>query len=109
MGRSTAEYAFKRDNALVEILRECKGRENCKKANELAKLLWSKGYSDKSASIHTIVSRIKKERTLPICFCADGYFWATTRSEIENTVAELESRRAALQEHIDHLKQFLVF
>ena len=112
MGRrigDTEEYLFERDNAIVRILREFKGKNNCIKAKELSARLSLIGYTETSSALRGILARIKKDRTLPICFCDDGYFWATSQSEIRETIDALEAKMRGLQEHIDHLKQFLVF
>lgn len=107
-GRSTDEYVFARNNALVEILKSCKGKQNAIKSFEIARRLGEKGFSDSASSIHLTVSKLKKERTLPILFGVKGYWWALTRTEILETINELEMRRDALQEHIDHLRQFVI-
>lgn len=56
-----------------------------------------------------MINDIAKEWGLPICFInAKGYFWATQKSDIQETIADLQSRINALQEHINHLKGFII-
>ena len=45
---------------------------------------------------------------IPICGVnGAGYYWATTDGEIQETIADLESRKTALSEQIAHLKKFV--
>jgi hypothetical protein len=63
----------------------------------------------KMTSVYNAIIKIMYERSAPICFSnGKGYYWAQTREEIESTIADMEMRRASLQEHIDHLKNFII-
>ena len=66
MGKKSQLYVFNRDNLIVGIIRQHEGLENAIKSTEIVKLLKDKGYNTKSESIHTIMSKIIRERNLPI-------------------------------------------
>ncbi len=106
MSRNT----FERDNLVVNILIEHRGKEDPITQKELQSVLESHGYKIAHWSIGQVVNRIAYQRKLPICYVnGKGYYWASRRSEIEDTIADLRSRMNALQEHIDHLSKFLLF
>lgn len=101
--------AFKQDSLLLEFMKEHKGEENIVSSKEISKFLSNNGYSTKINIVHSIIKRIIYERNAPICYSnAKGYYWAKTKSEIERTIADMEMRRNALQEHINHLKNFII-
>lgn len=109
MARRTVIDTFKLDNLLLDFMRERKGEENCVSSREIHKFLSEKGYSCKWECVNSMITRIMYERNAPICSLnRKGYFWAKNRTEIENTISSLESRRSALQEHIDHLRNFII-
>lgn len=98
---------FKRDNLLLEFLKSHKGKSNMVTSKDVKKFLADNGY--KTSNVGNVISKIMYERNAPICFSnGKGYYWAQTREEIENTIADMEMRRASLQEHIDHLKNFII-
>ena len=49
---------IKRDNLLVEFLREHKGAKNCVSNKEIAKYLNDKGYAIKVGSTHGVVRKV---------------------------------------------------
>lgn len=109
MPKMTTIDSFKRDNILLEFMKEHRGKRNNATSKEIADFLNSRGYETNTASVHSMVKRVMYERNAPICHInSKGYYWATSRDEIEATIADLEMRRVALQEHIDHLKNFII-
>ena len=99
----------KRDNLLVEYLLEHKGRENAVSRYNIAEFLTDNGYEQKASTVHIIISSILKERHLPICSInGKGYYWAKTKADILASIEELQSRITAMQEHIEHLKNFIM-
>ena len=109
MPRVKALTVFKRDTLVFNFLREHKGEENKVNSEEIKKFLGENGYSIKKEHIHSIVRKVMYDRNAPICFSnAKGYYWAKSRDELEMTISDLESRRNSLQEHIDHLKGFMI-
>jgi hypothetical protein len=109
MPRGKSYNVFKRDTLLFNWLREHKGEENVVSSSEIKDFLNSNGYSSIKNNVGQIVDRIMYERHAPICFSnGKGYYWAAKREELEKTIADLEGRRNALQEHIDHLKGFML-
>ena len=104
----TQKQVFKRDNVLVDIIREHIGSENAISTEQLSKILNEKGYSTKSSSIHIIVARLIKERYLPICSInSKGYYFPKNKKDIEIAISHLQSRADELQSRVDFLKQFL--
>ena len=104
-----AMNVFKRDNLVMELIKSRRGESNAVSSHEIAAYLGSRGYKIKPRNVGTLVSKIMYERNAPICFRnTKGYYWATSRAEIERTIKDLESRRAALLTHIEHLKNFII-
>lgn len=100
---------FKRDNRVVEIIKKHRGRNNPIASEELCRMLNEAGFKTKVRNIGGILSRIMYERNLPICYVnSRGYYWATCEDDITPVIADLESRRAEMQRHIDHLKSFIM-
>lgn len=100
---------FKRDSLLLEFMKKHKGLENRVTSNEIKSFLEDNGYSIKQNNVGTLMNKIMYERNAPICYAnTTGYYWAKTRAEIEITIEDMEKRRASLQEHIDHLKNFIL-
>lgn len=109
MPRTKAFDAFKRDTILLTFLKTRRGESNIVSSKEISEFLNKNGYSTNPNIVHSIVRRIMYERNAPIChFNARGYYWAESKAEIKKTILDLETRRNALQEHIDHLKNFIV-
>lgn len=101
--------SFKRDSALLEFIKQHKGKDNKVTSREIADFLNKLGYNTNPNSVHVRINRIMYERNAPICSVnAKGYYWAVSRAEIEETIADIENRRSALKEHIDHLKNFII-
>ena len=109
MPRGKAIDTFKRDNILMEFMRQHKGEENIVSSREIPDYMQQNGYSVKRHFVCSILRKIMYERNAPICHTnANGYYWAKTKQEIEKAIADLESRRNSMQEHIDHLKGFII-
>lgn len=109
MPRGASYDVFKRDTILFNWLREHKGDGNKVTSAEVVKYLEEYGYSIKRNNVGSLICKIMYERNAPICFSnTKGYYWATTRDELERTISDLESRRNSLQEHIEHLKGFMI-
>lgn len=109
MARATELYTFKRDNLVVEIIMKHKGRHNAIKSTEICKILKEKGYETKSESVHMIVSKIIKERNLPIVSSSSfGYCWGNSKEDFLITINELQSKIEELNQRIDHLKRFVI-
>lgn len=100
---------FKRDTILLEFLKSHKGKANVVSSKEIADYLNNRGYSTKSACVHSLIKKTMYERNAPICYInSRGYFWATSREEIKSTVDDMEKRISALKEHINHLMSFII-
>lgn len=100
---------IKRDNALVEYILQHKGSQNAIPTETICKALAEQGYTIKASSLHTILTKIINERHLPICSLnGKGYYWAKTKQDVIDCIAHLQSRIDALQNHIEHLKNFII-
>lgn len=109
MGRGTELNAYRRDNCIVDFIRQHKGEANAVSGKEIAKHLNDNGFYTKADTIHNMVSRVKIERHLPICSANySGYFWATSSKEIKQTIEILQKRADGILRHIEHLKSFII-
>ena len=100
---------IKRDNLLVEFLIDNKGRENAVSKYIIADYLTDNGYPQSAGTVHAIIERLIQERHLPICSInRKGYYLAKTKADILASIDELQSRITAMQEHIEHLKNFIM-
>lgn len=104
----TEAQQVRRDNILVEYLCNHKGAENAASKHDIASYLEAQGYQQNTKCVGELIGRIAKQRHLPICSInGKGYYWPASKAELQATIADLESRIAALTEHIDRLKMFL--
>ena len=100
--------SFKKDNCLVDIIFQHKGKENAIGTRELVRALEEYGYKVKADNIHTIVKRVVLERHLPICALTQhGYYWATSKQDLQSCIDELQDKINGLQERIELLKSFI--
>jgi hypothetical protein len=105
----TEALQTRRDNILADYLFNHKGAENAVPKHEIAEYLAAQGYPTKDYSVGNLVRRIAEQRHLPICAInGKGYFWAASKADVQATIADLESRMAALAEHRDRLKAFVL-
>jgi hypothetical protein len=99
----------KRDNLLVEYLLDHKGREKAVSRHDIADYLTANGYPQRADTVHGIIERLIRERHLPICSLnGKGYYWAKNKADILFCIEEMQSRIGALNEHIEHLKNFIM-
>lgn len=105
----TQIQALKRDNLLVDFLCQHKGKDNIVSAKEICEFLNERGYRAKPDSINTIIRKVMFDRRLPICSAnSKGYFWATSKGEIQATVDGLQGRIEEMQKRIEHLQSFII-
>lgn len=105
----TQYETFKRDNLLVDFLFEHKGIQNIVSAKAICEFLNERGYHAKPDSINAVIRRVMFERRLPICSVnSKGYFWATTKEEIQMTIDDLQGRIEETQNRIEHLQSFII-
>lgn len=101
--------AYKRDNYLVDIIFQHKGKDNVISSKEITAILNENGFKTRVDNIHHLVRKIVLERCLPICSVnANGYFWATTKEELQMSVDDLQSRIEEIQKRIAILKSFIM-
>ena len=108
MGNKRYIDSFKKDNCLVDIIYQHKGKENAIGTREIVRALGECGYKVQPDNIHTIVKRVVLERHLPICALTQhGYYWATSKQDLQSCIDELQYKIDGLQERIDLLKSFI--
>ena len=109
MPRVREDERLKLDNAVVELLWKHKGKENAVPSNEIGALLKglnTSGYGYCTA-VPILVRRLMIERRLPICHCRGGYYWARTKEELVDSVADLKKRLETMRETVEHLESFI--
>lgn len=100
---------LKRNNLIVEYILEHKGVENIVSCNNIISHLKKSGYELKPQSLHSLIGTIIRERHLPICSLnSKGYYWAKTKQDILDCIAHLQARINSLQDHIAHLRNFII-
>jgi hypothetical protein len=58
--------------------------------------------------VHHIVGHIVADRHIPICAVTNcGYYWATSKQDIQSAIDDLQDKINGLQERIDFLKSFI--
>lgn len=108
MARKSALETLKRDNLLVDIIFQHKGKSNAIGTKEIVQLLTEKGYEMRADILHQTIRRVVTERRLPICsVCHHGYYWATSKKDVQNAIDDLQGKIQGLQERIDLLKNFI--
>lgn len=109
MGRTISIQSFKRDNLLVDFLFQHKGKDNIVSAKQICEFLNERGYHANPDAINMTIRKVMYERHLPICSAnSKGYFWATTKEEIQMTIDDLQGRIEEMQNRIDHLQSFII-
>ena len=99
----------KRNDLLVDLLSKHRGVANSISAKEIMQYMGEHGYHTSNNALRRLITQVKLERTLPICYKRGyGYFWASSRADIEVTIKDLEFMVASLKEHIEHLKRFII-
>ena len=93
----------------MDFLLEHKGIQNIVSAKEICEFLNERGYHTRLGAIHHVIHKVMFERRLPICSVnAKGYYWATTKEEIQMSIDDLQGRIEEMQNRIEHLKSFII-
>ena len=109
MARRTVNETIKRDNFLVDLLLQHKGKENALPSKVISEILAKHDFRLNAMCIHQTINKIMLERRLPICSLnGKGYFWAKSKEDITECIKHLQSRVDSITEHIDHLKNFII-
>lgn len=99
---------FERDNLLVDIIFQHKGKDNAIFMKQLATILTQKGYKTSVHSVNARVSKIVLERHLPICSLGYyGYYWGASKQDFKDAIDELQSKINGHQKRVDLLKSFI--
>ncbi len=100
---------LERDNLLVGTVYQHKGEQNVISSKQIATILKHNGYETKRDDIHKIIRKVVFERHLPICSInGKGYFWATTKEEIQMSIDDLQGRVAEMTNRIELLQSFII-
>lgn len=99
----------KRYNLIVGFIKAHRGAENAVGNKEINAFLEDHGLAMKPRSIGKTLNKLMYDRWLPICFInGKGYYWASSKAEIERTINDLSSRVSELLRHIEHLRSFIM-
>lgn len=94
---------------LVDFIIGNKGKANAVSRNVLAKYLTENGFKTRASSVNEIISKIIRERKVPICSTnGKGYFWAESQADLVLSVNELKQRVNAINERIEILTHFII-
>ena len=109
MPKPTKEMNFKKENLIVDTLFKHRGIENTITAKELCDILRKNGFEVKHRSINGMMTKIKFERKIPICYIrGKGYFWGKKKEDIELTIVDLRLMIKSLEEHAEFLESFII-
>lgn len=109
MKKLTEIQVFKRNNLLVDFLFEHKGVQNIVSSKAICEFLNERGYHASLGLIHQIIRKVMFERRLPICSVnSTGYYWATSKEEIQMSIDDLQGRVAELTNRIELLQSFII-
>lgn len=100
---------MKRDNAVVALLSQHRGAAKRLSAKEIGEFLTECGYKTPTGNVHSIIRKVMRERTIPICSInGKGYFWAETQYEIQTAIYEFQGRIYEMQDRIELLNKFIL-
>ena len=100
---------YKRDNIIVEIIRNHTGLENAITGEELSKILSNKGFEIEKTTLRNHIERIRRERCLPIWYKKNcGYFCIGKSEEAKEAISMLRGTVSTLQDTIKLLQRFIV-
>lgn len=108
MSRLSKEQNLIKENIIVDALLEHRGEENHISVHDIQKILRENEFCVQHRSINQMITKIKLERRIPICYKrGKGYFLAKRKSDIETTLKDLGMMIKSLQEHYDFLESFI--
>lgn len=108
MGKRNFVETIKSENVLVNFLLAHRGKENVVSSKEIARHLTENGFPIQVESANTKVKKVMMERHLPICHInGRGYYWASNKAELRESIGDLENRISAMRQYINHLKHFI--
>lgn len=101
---------LQRDNTLLALLWEHKGKENGIKIKEISKLLENEfGQTYTVTTVRLLISKIRIEKKAPILYnmgnCA--YYWAKNENELREYIQTMQERIYSTQQTINLLKTFI--
>ena len=104
----TREQTFKRDQLIIEFIRQHKGLNNAVSTKQVSDYIYSRTgrmYSSTTELIRNIIVKYN----LPICSSnGKGYYWPVNAHDIQHTVNHLTKRINFMLEHIAILNGFIV-
>ena len=106
-GRKKSPRRQRAENFLFEFIKFHRGRNNCVSAKEILQYLSESGNEIPPKSLYPIIHKLMYEKNVPICYVSmKGYYWATSREDIEPVISDLKQRISGFQRHIDFLDKF---
>ena len=100
---------YKRDEFLINLLKKYRGSSNLISGEQIAIELNNNGFSLNKSSVHTILKAIMYDYNVPIgSINCKGYYWITSKTDVEKSIKHLETRRDALNDRINHLKSLFL-
>lgn len=109
MARFTDKDNLRKENLIVDTLWEHNSVDNSIQAEELCAVLRANGFNIKTRSINSMITKIKFERKIPLCYIrGKGYFWGRKREDIALTVRDLRLMINSLEEHAEFLESFII-
>ena len=109
MARLTYKDNLRKENLIVDTLWQHKNIDNSIQAKQPCDILRQNGFNVKTRSINSIITKIKFERKIPLCYIrGKGYFWGRKKEEIALTVRDLRLMIKSLEEHAEFLESFII-
>ena len=100
---------FKRDTAVLQLIKEHKGCENPISTRELVRKINDMGYELSYGNCAHVVQTLVFERNVPICSLpSNGYFWACSKKDIVAFADSMRQRVNTMLAHIEIIESFII-
>lgn len=98
-----------REKALYDLIWEHKGRDNAIGTAAIAEHLAKLGYPMTATAARHLVVELARKWRLPICHLnGKGFYFATCKDDLRDSICDLQSRIAAMQERIKILESYIL-
>lgn len=103
------QQSKEREKALYDLIWEHKGRDNAIGTAEIAEYLTKLGYPMSATAARHLVVELARKWHLPICHLnSKGFYFATCKDDLRDSICDLQSRIAAMQERIKILESYIL-
>ncbi len=92
---------------LMNSFEEYMQKEHCGKVNAVKSKVIEARFHCKGTEVRRMVNELRC-RGVPICSSSQGYFYATSNDEIQETIAHLEGRIKKIKAAQDGIKTLLI-